>query len=72
MGRRLKSAKFSIRTLRESGDTKGMKLIGINTLYEGEINSITAKDFIDFLKKKKINPSDVLLGQAFMVKVDKK
>ena len=64
MANRRRDAMFFIHKYR-SGQSKGRRLIGLNHNYVGE--TPTAQDFLDFLKKEGIDPSDVPLEGLFMV-----
>ena len=73
MPRAKKSDKFCLRNAKKSGYWKDKIFISVNFKYEGNKDTISLKDLMDFLAENKIDPSRVALDSGFMttVKIDK-
>lgn len=60
-----KSDKFYVYAAKKSGFYKGKRLLGVNLSWEGDVNSLTLQDLIEFLNEKNIDLSTVVLPPAF-------
>jgi len=51
------------------GFLKGKRMLEVNPKYTGGVDSITLDDLLNFLKEKKINPSQVIILKGLMTYV---
>lgn len=62
---RSRKEKFFIYSAPKHGRWKDQRLLGVNSRYEGNIETITLADLLKFLQAKKIDPSQVVLPNGF-------
>lgn len=67
MPRSNKFTKFSLQAARKSGAYKNKMILCVNHCYEGDLDSISLQDLLDFLQERKINLSDVKISAPFFI-----